>query len=64
MIMKIRNEQEYENALDDIEDLMDLDPHPDSYDGKVLDELVGAVEYYERRQYPWTMGVDEWDYLD
>ena len=56
MLLEIKTVQDYEDALDEIQDLMDLRPHPDSYDGIYLDDLLDAVEDYEDKFYP--MGYD------
>ena len=66
MLPKIRNEQEHQNALIEISDLMDLDPDPNSFAGRKLDELCDAIVEYEDDEdpYPWTMGIDEYDHLD
>lgn len=66
MLPKIRNEREYQEALDDIDYLMVRDPAPGSYDGIELNQLLNAVEDYEDDEDPylWVVGVDEYDYLD
>lgn len=61
---KIRNGQEYQEALDRVDELMDINPDPKSMDGYELDSLAEMIEDYEDLHFPWTMGIDEYDYLD
>jgi HTH-type transcriptional regulator/antitoxin HigA len=48
----IRTESDYEQALTEIEQLMDLDPDPESPDGERLELLSILVEAYEEQHYP------------
>jgi antitoxin component HigA of HigAB toxin-antitoxin module len=43
---------EYQAALYRVEALMDLDPEPESFQGRELMALVDAIEAYEDRIYP------------
>jgi HTH-type transcriptional regulator/antitoxin HigA len=49
-IKPIRTEEDYENALQEIDTLFDADP--ESPDGDKLDILVTLVEAYESKHYP------------
>ena len=50
MIKPIRTEADYEQALREIENLMDAQPETEEADR--LDVLVTLVEAYEARHYP------------
>lgn len=45
-------EEEYQKALKIVENLMGVDPAPDSLYGRRLIELATLVEAYEREHYP------------
>ena len=49
-IKPVRNEDDYRNALDQIETLMNAQEH--TPEGDLLDVLVTLVEAYERKAYP------------
>lgn len=46
------NHAGYRAALREVSPLIDLDPHPDTPEGKRLDTLVTLIEAYEDRHYP------------
>lgn len=48
----LATDQEYREALAEASVLIDLDPEPDSEDGKKLLALVAVVEAYEADHYP------------
>lgn len=52
MLKVIKNEQEYENALERIYNLMQLDLADDSPESDELEALALFVEDYENRHYP------------
>jgi antitoxin component HigA of HigAB toxin-antitoxin module len=43
---------EYQTALHRVEVLMEVDPEPESFQGRELLALVDAIEAYEDRIYP------------
>lgn len=51
-IKPIRNENDYNEALLLLEELVALDPHPDSEDGNKLSILSALVEIYENDHFP------------
>ena len=48
----IRSEDEYQDALDELNRLMALDPDIDSPEGEKLELLALLIEQYESRLYP------------
>lgn len=56
--MTIKNEKEAEQAYKRIEKLMAGEPAKGSKDGSELDELVAAVEAFEKLQAPKSPGKD------
>ena len=53
---RIETEEAYNDAMTQIETLMDKDPEPDTPDGDSLRNLVVLVEEYERRHFPMECG--------
>jgi len=51
-IKVIKTEEEYNKALGLIEELMSIDPDPDSTEGEKLALIVALVKDYEARRYP------------
>ncbi len=49
-ISAIRNEQQYEKYLAEVDRLMDRDPSTNSVEGKLLETLVILIEAYEKRR--------------
>lgn len=49
-IRVIRSKKQYQEYLDRIDALMDIDPSPNSDDGQLLETLVILVEDYEEKQ--------------
>jgi HTH-type transcriptional regulator/antitoxin HigA len=54
-IKVIKTEEEYKNALNLIEELMDKDPDPDSEEGEKLSLLTTLVKDYEANTFPETL---------
>ena len=52
MLKVIKNEEEYENALERVYQLMQLDLTPDSAEIDELELLSLLVEHYEKEHYP------------
>lgn len=52
--MEIKTDEQNNAALFLVEMFMDLDPEPESMDGKVLSYLVDAIVKYESKRYPKT----------
>jgi HTH-type transcriptional regulator/antitoxin HigA len=48
----LRDEKEYEAAIEEIENLLDIDPQPGSADYEALDFLSVLVKAYEDRHHP------------
>lgn len=48
MIESIENEEDYQNAMEHVDWLMEFDPSPDSVIGDELIALVTLVEEYEK----------------
>lgn len=51
----IKTEQDYEEALKLVEELMKLDPSPDSTEGEQLGLLSALIQDYEAREIPQTL---------
>ena len=51
-IRPIRTEADYETALREISELMEVDPDFASPEGDRLDLLVASVQAYEAKHYP------------
>lgn len=49
-IRVIRSKKQYQEYLDKIDALMDIDPSPNSEDGQLLETLAILVEDYEEKQ--------------
>ncbi|WP_332369762.1 hypothetical protein [Spirosoma telluris] len=52
MLKVIKNEQEYESALERVYDLMQMDMVDDSTESDELEALVLFIEHYEAKHYP------------
>ncbi len=52
-IRPIHNEKDYDNALDRVDELMDLDPELGTQDSDELEVLALLIEKYEERA--WTI---------
>ena len=48
-IRAIKTKKQYRTYLDEVDHLMNLDPHPDSPEGTLLETLVILIEEYESR---------------
>jgi len=51
-IKVIKTEKDYEEALKSVEELMSLDPNPDSTEGEQLNLLSALIEDYEEKNFP------------
>ena len=51
-IKVIKTEKDYEEALKSVEELMSLDPNPDSTEGEQLNLLSALIEDYEEKKFP------------
>jgi HTH-type transcriptional regulator / antitoxin HigA len=58
-IAVIRNEKRYNEYLSIVEELMDIDPEPESQEGELLETLSILIEDYEKKK-----GYDLPDVLD
>jgi len=54
-IKSIKTEQDYSEALKLIEELMNLDPDPDSDEGQQLSVLATLIKEYEAKSFPKTL---------
>lgn len=54
-IKVIKTEKDYQEALKSVEELMNLDPNPDSTEGEQLNLLSALIEDYEERIFPKTL---------
>jgi len=54
-IKVIKTEKDYQEALKSVEELMSLDPNPDSTEGEQLSLLSTLIEDYEARIFPKTL---------
>jgi len=54
-IKVIKTEKDYQEALKSVEELMNLDPNPDSTEGEQLNLLSTLIEDYEARIFPVTL---------
>jgi HTH-type transcriptional regulator / antitoxin HigA len=55
MIKVIKSEEEYEHALEMVEELMDLSPEPGTDEGDILELLILLISVYEKEHYPISM---------
>jgi len=54
-IKVIKTEKDYQEALESVEELINLDPNPDSTEGEQLNLLSTLIEDYEARIFPKTL---------
>ena len=48
-LVAIESESQYQQCLDRISTFINIDPSPDTHEGRLLDELTKIVEDYERK---------------
>lgn len=56
--MKLLSEAEYDQAVLELDDLLDADPEDDSLEGQRIIELTDAIYEYEEEHYPIELNAE------